>query len=71
MAHMGEEHGGAAPGEPEGVVKDAPLLLVVLAVLVCISIAFEHGKDRLFRAARRGAGVRVINTLFGGACPGP
>ena len=52
-------------------VNVAPAILAVLAVLVVISIAFENGKDALFRTARRGTGVRVVNTLFGGMTPSP
>jgi hypothetical protein len=52
----------------------AATLLAILAVIVAVSIGFEHGKETLFHIARRGTGVSLVNTLFGGAdaakCPG-
>jgi len=54
--------------EPEEVSRSlsATTLLAILAVIVAISIGFEHGKDALFHVARRGTGVSLVNTLFGG-----
>ena len=62
-----EDGSGRAPLEGNAQTGQALPLIGVVAVLVGISIAFENGKDMLFRAARRGTGTSLVNTLFGGA----
>ncbi len=66
VAEEAEEHGG----EEVSRSLSATTLLAILAVIVAISIGFEHGKDALFHVARRGTGVSLVNTLFGGSLCG-
>ena len=63
-AALGAEE--AASSEEVSRSLSATTLLAILAVIVAISIGFEHGKDALFHVARRGTGVSLVNTLFGG-----
>ena len=48
-------------------MRTVPAVLVILAVLVAISIGFEHFKDYVVHMAKKKRVERIVTVLFGGA----
>lgn len=47
-------------------MRTVPAVLVILAVLVAISIGFEHVKDHVVHVAKKNRLERIVTVLFGG-----